>query len=174
MNKAQKQEHIDFLKSVFANVESMVLASLEGLDAAAVTDLRRRAHEAGVQIKVVKNKLAAIVARDVNAGDLAGDFVGSTAIAWSNTDAVVPAKILVKFAKEQDKFKIKSGFNAGRRLDATSVKALSELPSLEELRARLLGVMQAVPAKLLAQVNAPATHVVGVLQAKVDQEKAAA
>lgn len=171
MDRAQKQEHLDFLKSVFSDVSSLVLSSVEGMNAEEVTDLRRRLHKAGVDFRVIKNKLAKIAAKDSAMEQLDADFVGSTAIAWSKTDAVTPAKVLIQFQKDVEKFQIRAGYNAGMRLDLNAVKALAELPSLEELRARLLGLMQAVPAKLLAQIQAPASHIVGVLQAKVDKDK---
>lgn len=171
MDRVQKQEQIDFLKDVFASAESIVLGSVQGLDGNQVATLRRKLHESGIQFKVVKNKLAKIAVDTTPAKPLFDDFVNQTAIAWSTTDAVGPAKILVKYQKDVEKFEIRSGFNAGNRLDLAAVKAFAKLPSLDELRAQLLGVMQAVPAKLLAQVNAPASHVLGVIQAKVDKDK---
>lgn len=174
MEKAQKLEQIDFLKGVFGDVESVVLASVAGLNAAEVAGLRRKLHNADVGFRVVKNNLARIASQDYPVKVLADDFVGTTAIAWSKTDAVGPAKVLVKFQEEVEKFEVKAGFNAGKRLDVNGVKALSKMPSLDELRAQLLGLMQSVPAKLLAQIAAPASHVVGVVQAKCDKEKEAA
>ena len=174
MERAQKTEQLEFLKGVFSDVESVVLASVAGLNAAEVAGLRKKLHGAGVDFRVVKNNLARIAASDYATKVLADDFAGETAIAWSKDDAVGPAKILVKFQEDLEKFQIKAGFNAGKRLDVNGVKALSKMPNLEELRAQLLGLMQSVPAKLLAQVQAPASHVVGVLQAKCDKEKEAA
>lgn len=174
MEKAQKAEQIEFLKGVFSDVESVVLASVAGLNAAEVAGLRKQLHASGVGFRVVKNNLARIAAKDFDTKVLADDFAGETAVAWSKDDAVGPAKILVKFQEGLEKFEIKAGYNAGKRLDLEGVKALSKMPSLDELRAQLLGLMQSVPAKLLAQVQAPASHVVGVLQAKCDKEKEAA
>lgn len=171
MEKAQKLEQIDFLKGVFSDVESVVLASVTGLNAAEVAGLRRQLHESGVGFRVVKNNLAKLAAQDFDARVLSDDFIGPTAIAWSQSDAVAPAKILVKFQEGIEKFQIKAGYNAKKRLDVAGVKALAKMPSLEELRAQLLGLMQAVPAKLLAQVAAPAQQIVGVMQAKCDKEK---
>lgn len=174
MLRAEKQEMIDNLRGVFSDVESIVVASVEGLNAEQVTTLRRKLHDADVQFQVVKNTLAKIAAKDSEIKVLNEDFVGSTAIAWSKTDAVTPAKVLMDFKKEVEKFKVKAGFNAGKRLDVDAVKALSELPSLEELRAQLLGLVQGVQARLLAQINAPASHIVGVIKAKADKDKEAA
>lgn len=171
MEKQDKQEHINFIKGIFSEAESLVLSSIEGMNASEVTDLRKSLHENDVSFKVVKNKLAKLALKDTDASEMTQDFTGSTAIAWSNSDAVGPAKMLVKFSKDVKKFKIKSGFNSSSRLDAEAIKELSKLPSLEELRAQLLGLVQAVPAKLMAQINAPAQHIVGVVQAKCDKDK---
>lgn len=171
MERVEKQEQIDFLKGVFGNAESIVLASVQGLDAAQVSSLRRKLHEAGVGFKVIKNKLARIAADSTPVKALFEDFANQTAIAWSETDAVAPAKILVKYQEGLEKFEIKAGYNAGMRLDLAKVKAFAALPGLEELRAQLLGALNAVPAKLLAQINAPAQHVVGVVQAKIEKDK---
>ncbi len=174
MNRVEKQEQIEFLKGIFNNTESIVLASVSGINAAEVASLRRKLHDGGVSFKVVKNKLARIASQETPVSVLFNDFTNSTAVAWSTKDAVAPAKILIKFKEEFEKFEVRAGYNAGKRLGLNELKALASLPSLEVLRAQLLGAMQAVPAKLLAQINAPATHIVGVLSAKVDKEKEAA
>jgi large subunit ribosomal protein L10 len=128
-------------------------------------------HKENVGFRVVKNKLARIAIADTDAKDLRNDFVGSTAVAWSNDNPVSPAKILVKFEKDFEKLTIKSAYNSNKRLGLESIKALATLPSLDELRAQLLGLFTSPASRLLAQVNAPAQHVVGVLQAKVDKDK---
>lgn len=171
MLRTDKQEQIDFLKGIFNDVESVVLASVQGLDAAQVSTLRKNLHLEGVGFKVIKNKLARIASNETPVQVLKDDFVDSTAIAWSKTDAVAPAKVLVNFQKSLETFQIKVGYNAGKRMELAGLKALATLPSLDELRAQLLGVVQSVPAKLLAQINAPASHVVGVMQAKIEKEK---
>lgn len=171
MERVEKQEQIDFLKGVFGSAESIVLTSVQGLDAAQVSSLRRKLHEAGVGFKVIKNKLARIASDSTPVKALFEDFANSTAIAWSDSDAIAPAKVLVKFQEDLEKFEIRAGYNAGQRLDLAKIKAFAKLPGLEELRAQLLGVIHAVPARLLAQINAPASHVVGVMQAKVEKDK---
>lgn len=173
MVKVTKEEHISFVKDLFANAESLVLANIEGLNATEISTLRRGLHDANIGFKVIKNKLARKALADTSANVLFGDFVGSTAVAWSNDDVVAPAKILVKFDKEFEKLKLKAGFNSNARLDVEGVKALSMLPSLDELRAQMLGLFTSPAAKLLAQINASASHIVGVLQAKMDKDKEA-
>lgn len=173
MEKATKEEQISFVKDLFAKAECLVLTSIEGLNASEISTLRRGLHEANVGFKVIKNKLARKALADTNANTLFDDFVGSTAVAWSNDDAVAPAKILVKFEKDIEKLQLKAAFNSNARLGVEAIKALAKLPSLDELRSQLLGLFAAVPSRLLAQINAPANNVVGVLQARVDKEKAA-
>lgn len=174
MNRAEKEQEVSFLRDALKGVEGLVLTSLKGLTVEQVTDLRRRLHDAGVSYRVVKNTLAKKAIEGTDLSVLAEDFKAETAIAWSNTDAVAPAKVVAKFKEDVDKFSIKAGFNAGQRLDEAGVDALSKLPSLDELRSKLLGLMQAVPAKLVRQINAPAQQVAGVLQARVEKEKDAA
>ncbi len=171
MIKTIKEEQISFVKDLVANAECLVLANIEGLNAAQVSELRRGLHLEGVGFKVIKNKLARIAIADTHAKALHDDFVGSTALAWSNDSPVAPAKILVKFEKDFEKLKLKAGFNANARLALNDVIALSKLPSLDELRAQLLGVFSAPASQLLAQINAVAANVVGVLQAKIDKDK---
>ncbi len=171
MEKATKEQHISFVKDLFANAECLVLTNIEGLNATEISNLRRGLHEANIGFKVVKNKLARKALADTSANVMFDDFVGSTAVAWSNDDVVAPAKILVKFEKEIEKLQLKAGFNANARIDVNGVKALSALPSLDELRAQMLGLFNAPAAKLLAQINATASHIVGVLQAKIDKDK---
>jgi large subunit ribosomal protein L10 len=171
MNKTTKEEQISFVKDLVANAECVVLANIEGLNASQVSELRRGLHDANVGFKVIKNKLARIALADSNANALHDDFVGSTALAWSNDNPVSPAKILVKFEKEFEKLQLKSAFNSNARLDLEGIVALSKLPSLDELRAQLLGLFSANASQLLAQVNAVAANIVGVLQAKIDKDK---
>jgi large subunit ribosomal protein L10 len=166
-----KVDQLTFLKDAFKNIEAAVLTSVQGLTVAEVSDLRRRLHDAGVQYRVVKNTLAKKAVKGTPLEAVTDDFRQVTAVAWSDTDPVGPAKVISGFKKDVQKFIIKAGFQGGVRLDAAGVDALSKMPSLDELRAQLLGVIQAVPAKLLAQVNAPAQHIVGVLQAKHDEDE---
>ncbi len=174
MERSKKEQELAFLKDALTDVECMVLTSVKGLTVSEVSDLRLQFHEAGVEYRVVKNTLAKIAIKGTDLEVVSDDFKEETAIAWSKDDAVAPAKIAMNFKKENKKFTVKAGFGSGGRLDEAGVEALSKMPSLEELRAQLLGTIQAVPSKLLAQVQAPAQQIVGVLQAKVDKDKEAA
>ena len=169
----EKVDELAFLKDAFKKIEVAVLASVQGLTVAEVSDLRRRLHDAGVKFRVVKNTLAKRAVAGTPLEAISNDFRQVTAVAWSDTDPVGPAKVLTAFKKDLEKFVIKAGFQGGQRLDASGVDALSKMPTMDELRAQLLGVINAVPAKLLAQLNAPAQHVVGVIQAKKDKDEKA-
>ncbi len=169
-----KVDELSFLKDAFKKIEVAILASVQGLSVAEVSDLRRRLHDAGVKFRVVKNTLAKKAVAGTPLEVISNDFRQVTAVAWSDSDPVGPAKVLTAFKKDLEKFIIKAGFQGGVRLDAGGVDALSKMPSMDELRAQLLGVINAVPAKLLAQINAPAQHVVGVIQAKKDKDEKAA
>lgn len=169
----QKVDQLAELKTAFQTVESAVLTSVQGLTVAEVSDLRRKLHDAGIEYRVVKNTLAKKAIKGTPLEAVSGDFKQVTAVAWHPTDPVGPAKVLTEFKKSLEKFVIKAGFQGGIRLDQKGVEALSKMPSMDELRAQLLGTLNALPSKLLAQVNAPAQHLVGVLQAKHDKDKGA-
>jgi len=171
MRRSEKEEQIAFLKEALTDVAGLVLTSVKGLTVSEVSELRKKAHEAGIHFKVIKNTLAKKAAEGTPMDVLAGDYKGETAIAWSTDDAVAPFKVTAEFKKELEKFTIKAGYSDGARLDEAGVEALSKLPSLPELRAQLLGTLQAVPGKLLAQIQAPAQQIAGVLQAKVDKDE---
>jgi large subunit ribosomal protein L10 len=170
-DRATKEEQLAFLKGEFKEVASMILTSVQGLNASEVDSLRRKLHDAGVNYRVVKNTLAKKATEGTPLAVIANDFREVTAIAWHKTDPVAPAKAIAEFKKGLEKFKVKAGYQGGVRLDEEGIKALATMPSLDELRAQLLGTINGVAGKLLAQINAPAQHVVGVLQAKHDEDK---
>ena len=172
MKRQQKEEQLAFLKEAMANVEGMVLTSLKGLNVGEVTDLRRRLRAENVQLKVIKNTLAKKAFAETELSALADDFAGETAIAWSSEDAVAPAKIVMNFKKDKPDFIVKAGFVSGERIDGDGVAQLSKLPSLDELRSKILGLLQAVPQKLVAQINAPGQQIAGVINAHVEKENA--
>lgn len=157
MNRAQKAESIETLKGVFADAGAVVVTHYMGLTVAEMTDLRLRLRKEGAQIKVVKNTLAqkALNGSIGEAGDAL--FTGPVAIAFA-PDPVSAAKVATQFAKENDKFSIIGGFMGQTVLDAKGIDALAKLPSLDELRGKLIGLIQA-----------PATKVAGVLQAPAGQ-----
>lgn len=170
MDRAQKQQQVEQLKEIGEQAECLVFSGIEGMDAEGVAKVRRELHQTGSQMMVCKNTLARIAFQDSDLAAVQQDLRGSTALVWNTQDAVAPAKVCVRIAKELESLKIKSGYHAGKRLDPQAVKTLASLPSLDELRGTLLGVLQAVPSKLLSQLNAPATHVLLVMQARCDKQ----
>jgi len=157
MDRAHKQESIEALKGVFAESGAVVVTHYSGLTVAEMTDLRGRLREQGAQLKVVKNTLVR-KALNGSVGE-AGDalFKGPVAIAYG-PDPVSAAKVATQYAKDNDKFSVIGGFMGEQVLDKASVTALASLPSLDQLRAKLIGLIQA-----------PATKVAGVLQAPAGQ-----
>jgi large subunit ribosomal protein L10 len=157
MDRAQKQEFIDTLKGVFDSAGAVVVTHNLGLTVAEMTDLRGRLRKEGAQLKVVKNTLAqkALNGSIGEAGDAL--FTGPVAIAFA-PDPVSAAKVATQFAKENEKFAIIGGFMGQEVLDKSRVSALATLPSLDQLRGKIVGLLQA-----------PATRVAGILQAPAGQ-----
>jgi large subunit ribosomal protein L10 len=174
VDRQEKEAQVKDLTEGFAKVASAVLTGVAGLTVAESNTIRRKFHNAGVQYRVVKNTLARIASQASDLKAISEKFVGPTAIAWHPTDPTAAAKVTLELKKELEKLEIKAGYMGGQALDAKGIKALAELPTIEEIRSKLLGTLNAPAAKLLAQVNAPAQNLVGVIQAwKEKQEKAA-
>ena len=152
MDRAQKSETIEALKGVFAGAGAVVVTHYAGITVKQMEDLRHRLRLEGASLKVVKNTLVQKALADADAGALSM-FTGPVAIAYG-PDAVSAAKVATQYAKDNDKFIIVGGLMGEQVLNAKSIDALAKLPSLDQLRARLVGLL-----------NAPATRVAGVLQA---------
>ena len=157
MDRAQKQESIEALKGVFADAGAVVVTHYSGLTVAEMTDLRGRLRQEGAKLQVVKNTLAK-KALNGSVGE-AGDalFAGPVAIAFA-PDPVSAAKVATQYAKDNEKFSVIGGFMGQQVLDKKSVTALATLPSLDQLRAKIIGLLQD-----------PATKIAGVLQAPAGQ-----
>jgi len=156
MDRAQKAEWIDDLKGVFASSAAVVVTHYQGLTVAEMNDLRGRLRKEGASFQVVKNRLAQKALN--GAGETAGAmFKGPVGIAYA-ADPVAAAKVTVQYAKDNDKFKVIGALMGEVVLDVKGVEALSKLPSLDQIRAQLIGLIQA-----------PATKVAGVLQAPAGQ-----
>lgn len=176
MDRAQKREMVDQLGQIFAESGSVVIARYSGLSVAEMTDLRSRFGAAGTQFKVIKNRLAKIALENSGHGEARDMFIEPTGIAFGS-DPVAPAKVAADFAKQNQKFIIIGGFLGETMLDDGGVKALAAIPSLDELRAQLLGVLNAPASKLARTLNAPATGLATVLDAyrrKQEEGQAAA
>src|SRR4051812_22722433 len=142
MDRAQKQEAIEALKGVFETSGAVVVTHYLGLTVAEMTDLRGKLREQGAQLKVVKNTLAT-KALNGDAGEGASSlFKGPVAIAFAS-DPVSAAKVATQYAKDNDKFTVVGGFMGQQVLDKASITALASLPSLDQLRGKLIGLIQA-------------------------------
>ena len=157
MDRTEKREFIAALGRVFAETSMVVVTRNQGLTVAEVSDLRRRMRASGATFKVTKNTLATIALDGTRFDGIKPMLKGPTALAWSQ-DPVAVAKAAVEFARINEKFVVVGGALGPQTLDANGIKALAELPSLDELRARLVGMIQT-----------PATRIAGVLQAPAGQ-----
>ena len=164
MDRSQKADLVDELKSVFNETSVVVITRNNGLSVAQSTDLRLKMRDAGAQYKVAKNRLA-LIALDGTRYSPIGDLLkGPTALATS-TDPVAAAKVAVDFAKTNDKFEIVGGAMGDTVLDVDGIKALASLPSLDELRATIVGLIQAPASKIARTVNEPGAQLARVFGA---------
>ena len=168
MNRQEKAELIETLQTTLNASATVVVAHQVGMTVAESSDLRVKMREAGAGFKVTKNRIAKLALKGTAYEDLESMFAGPTAIGTS-ADPVSAAKALVDFAKTNDKLTIVGGSMDGKILDKAGVEALAKLPSLDELRGRLVGLVQAPAAKLARVTQAPAGKVARVIQARADQ-----
>lgn len=164
MDRSQKQEQVTALGQVFANAQVVVVTQNNGLTVAQVTELRRQMREAGASFKVAKNRLVCLALEGTSYKPLANMFKGPTGIAYAN-DPVAAAKVAVEFAKKNEKFVIVGGAMGDTVLNADGVKTLASLPSLDQLRGKLIGLLQAPATKVAGVVQAPAAQLARVVQA---------
>ena len=170
MNRTEKQELIDTLHAEFDKSPHAILVDYKGLTVPAVTEFRRKVRAAGSRYRVVKNSLALRAAKGTPLEKLAPQFDNMTGVAYTGQDPVALAKVLVDFAKDNPNLVFKGGIVSGDQLlDTAGVKALSTMPSLPELRSKLLGLMKAPASQLVRLLNAPASQLARVLKAQ--QEK---
>ena len=168
MNRSEKAELIETLQSTFNASSTIVGAHQVGMTVVESSDLRGKMREAGAGFKVTKNRIAKLALKGTRYEELEGMFTGPTAIGTSE-DPVAAAKALVDFAKANDKLTVIGGSMDGKTLDKAGVEALAKMPSLDELRGKLVGLMQAPAAKLARVAQAPAGKVARVMQARSDQ-----
>jgi large subunit ribosomal protein L10 len=160
--------HERFLKSAV-----VIVTDFKGLDVTAITELRRKLKEEQTDFQVVKNTLLVRAAKDTDVDLIRDVFKGPSAIAVSYQNPVTPAKVLTQFAKSNEKLEIKGGVMPGRVLDLDAIKALANLPSREQLLAKLLGTMNEVPTAFVRMLSEIPRGLLNVLQAVKDQKEAA-
>ena len=171
MEKAKKAEVVEDLKGVFSEAGSVVVAHYSGMTVAQMSDLRSRMRAAGASFRVAKNRLAMRALDGTPAKGIAHLFKGPTGIAVSK-DPVAASRVAVAYAKENDKLVILGGVVGTQALDVNGVKALAELPSLDELRGRILGRLQAPATKIAGVLQAPAGQLARVIGAYSKKEAA--
>jgi len=171
MDRAQKAELVSALHDTFAEIGVVVVTRNLGLTVAQSTDLRSKMRDAGASYKVTKNRLAKIAVTGTAYEQLGNLLTGPTALATS-PDPVAAAKVAVELAKTNDKFEIVGGAMGETLLDVEGVKALASLPSLDELRAKIVGLIQAPATKVVQVVQAPAGQLARVFNAYATKDAA--
>jgi len=166
--RAEKLEIVESLRGVFAEAGVVVVTHFQGMSVADVTELRRGMRDAGATFRVTKNRLAKIALAETSFDHLGELFNGPTAIAYSE-DPVAAPKAVVDFAKKNDKLVVIGGGLDGNLLTAAEVKALASLPSLDELRAKIIGMINTPAQRIASVLQAPAGQVARVVAAHAEQ-----
>ena len=164
MDRSQKADLVDELKSVFSETSVVVVTRNLGLTVAQSTDLRLKMRDAGAQFKVTKNRLALIALEGSKYSPIGDLLTGPTALATS-VDPVAAAKVAVEFAKTNDRFEIVGGAMGDTILDVNGIMALAALPSLDQLRATIIGLVQAPATKIARTVSEPGAQLARVFGA---------
>ena len=172
MDRAQKQELVTKMNEVFSNTGVIVIAHYAGLSVAQMTELRSKMRDAGGQVKVAKNRLAKRALEGTEIEGITDLLTGPTCLAYSD-DPVAAPKIAVDFAKDNENLVILGGAMGATMLDPAAVKSLASLPSLDELRGTLIGLIQAPASKIARVLSAPGGQLARVVAAKAEQGEAA-
>ena len=171
MERAEKREVVTALHDVFTKTGVVVVAHYAGLSVAQMTKLRSDMRDAGGRVKVAKNKLVKLALDGTDAKGISDLMTGPTCLAYSD-DPVSAPKVAVKFAKGNEKFVILGGAMGTTVLDAQAVNSLAELPSLDELRGKLIGLIQAPASKIARTVNEPGAQLARIFAAYGAKEAA--
>ena len=150
MSKEKKQVYINEMKSQFDKSEAVIVAHYQGLTVSQLDELRSKMREHGIQFKITKNRITKLAIEQTRCKDLSNLFKGPTAVALSK-DAITTAKILTKFSKENDNLKILGGIMGEDVLDVMGVQNVATLPTLDEARAKIVGILRS-PAQKLASI----------------------
>ena len=158
MYKEQKQIYIKEMTSQFENSEAVLVTHYQGLTVKQLDELRKRMREHGIIFKITKNRITKLALEKSKCKELSNLFTGPTAVAFSE-DAITSAKILTKFSKENENLKILGGIMGGDILDVAGVKNVATLPSLEEARAKIVGILRSPAQKITSILLAPASKI---------------
>ena len=172
VDRAAKKELVTTLNGVFKDTNVVVVAHYSGLNVPQMQNLRKQMKQAGAAVKVAKNRHAKLALEGTDAAAIVPLLKGPTLIAYSG-DPVAAPKVATEFAKANEKFVILGGAMGKTTLDPNGVKALAALPSLDQLRAKIVGLIQAPATKIAQVVNAPAAKVARVVQAYANKSEAA-
>ena len=158
MDKSKKQEYIKTMSSQFDKSEAVIVTHYQGLTMNQLDDLRSRMREHGIQFKITKNRITKLALQKTRCKDLSDLFSGPTAVAMSQ-DAITSAKILTKFSKENSNLKILGGIMGSDILDVAGVQNVATLPTLDEARAKIVGILSSPAQKLASILLAPASKI---------------
>ena len=165
MNKEQKKNYIEEMTSKFENSKAVMVTHYQGLTMTQLDELRAKMREHGIIFKITKNRITKIAIKETPKKDLEKYFTGPTAAAISS-DPISTAKILTKFSKTNNKLKIIAGFMDGKVLDEKEVSIIATLPSLEEARAKIVGILASPAQKLVSILLAPGSKIANLARAK--------
>ena len=158
MNKQQKQTYISEMTAQFENSEAVLVTHYQGLNVKQLDELRKQMREQGIHFKITKNRITKLALEKTKCKDLANLFTGPTAVALSK-DAIFTAKILTKFSKENNNLKILGGIMGKEILDVEAVANVATLPTLDEARAKIIGILRSPAQKIASILLAPASKI---------------
>jgi large subunit ribosomal protein L10 len=169
LNKTEKKDAIDELHEKFSRAKTAVITGYAGINVEQITELRSKLRQSKVEYRVVKNTLARKAAEGTGLEPLKNHFVGPVGIALGYDDVVAPAKVLSEFSKTQAKLELKVGVLEGKLLKVADIKALASLPSLNALRGKIIGLLQAPASRMVGVLAAPGGQIARVMKAKADK-----
>ena len=158
MNKDQKKQYIEEMTAQFDKSEAVIVTHYQGLSVSQLDDLRKKMREHGVKFKITKNKITKLALEKTKCKDISNLFTGPTAVAMSK-DAIISAKILTNFSKENEKLKILGGIMGNDILDVAGVQNVATLPTLDEARAKIVGILRTPAQKIASILLAPASKI---------------
>jgi len=158
INKEQKRNYISEMTAQFDKSEAVLVTHYQGLNVKQLDDLRKQMREHGIQFKITKNRITKLALEKTKCKDLANLFTGPTAVALSK-DAISSAKILTKFSKENNNLKILGGIMGKEILDVAGVANVATLPTLDEARAKIIGILSSPAQKIVSILLAPASKI---------------
>jgi len=167
-----RAEKINLTKEYLARLNAspfFIVVNYQGLKVGPLTDLRKRLNKAGAEIHVVKNSIFRLAVKEAGVAELNGALAGQVAVITGQKDVSAAAKVVKNFAAEFEKLKVRFGYLNNNRLESSDLMALADLPSIEVLRGKLLGLLKAPSTKLVVLLNTPGSMLARVLQARVDK-----